>query len=112
MRCSKEDCYSITWSARANTFGPTSSPRALAVLRLMVSSYLVGFFKAKRRALHPNRLCKGLDDRPLPDPSRAGTAKDTHARDAGSDLLQKLQPLSAQAVLELHEAGDVTTRPS
>ena len=34
--------YSITTSARASNVGGTSRPRALAVLRLMTSSYLVG----------------------------------------------------------------------
>jgi len=37
-RCS----HSITSSARANSMGGTVRPSALAVLRLMISSYLVG----------------------------------------------------------------------
>ena len=34
--------YSITSSARASSVGGTSRPSALAVLRLMTSSYLLG----------------------------------------------------------------------
>ncbi len=34
--------YSITSSARASSVGGTSRPSAFAVLRLMISSYLVG----------------------------------------------------------------------
>jgi hypothetical protein len=36
------DAYSITSSARVSSVGETVRPRALAVLRLITSSYLVG----------------------------------------------------------------------
>jgi hypothetical protein len=39
---SKTAPYSMTSSARASSVGGTSSPSALAVLRLMTASYLVG----------------------------------------------------------------------
>ena len=41
-RCSQEQSYSITSSARASSAGGTSRPSAFAILRLMTSSYLVG----------------------------------------------------------------------
>ena len=40
--CSKQHLYSITSSARASSDGGTVRPSALAVLRLITSSYLVG----------------------------------------------------------------------
>src|SRR5438094_1590074 len=42
MHCSKIACYSITSSARASSVAGTSRPSALAILRLMISSNLVG----------------------------------------------------------------------
>jgi hypothetical protein len=38
MHRSKQQLYSITWSARANSVGGTSRPSALAVLKFTTSS--------------------------------------------------------------------------
>ena len=43
--------YSITSSARASSIGGTSRPSALAVLRLITSSYLVGAHRQVGRFL-------------------------------------------------------------
>jgi hypothetical protein len=48
---------------------------------------------------------------PLPDSARAGFANDRRADCAGRDLLEQLQPLSAQRVLELGETGGIAARP-
>jgi hypothetical protein len=56
-RCSKlSKLYSITSSARANSVGGTSRPSALAVLRLMASSYLVGACTGKSAAFSPFKM--------------------------------------------------------
>ena len=41
-RCARTSAYSITSSARASSIGGTSRPSALAVLRLMTNSNIVG----------------------------------------------------------------------
>src|SRR6516165_7531665 len=46
---------SITSSARARSVGGMSRPRALAVLRLMVSSYLVGAWTGRSAGFSPLR---------------------------------------------------------
>src|SRR5262249_52989962 len=46
----------ITWSARANMEGRTVRPRALAVLRLMASSYFVGCSTGRSAGLAPFRI--------------------------------------------------------
>src|SRR5262245_47108939 len=48
--------HSITSSARASRVGGTSRPRALAVLRLMASSYLVGFCTGRSAGFSPFRM--------------------------------------------------------
>src|SRR5262249_61097489 len=48
--------HSITSSARASTVEGMSSPSALAVLRLIVSSYLVGVWTGKSAAFSPLRM--------------------------------------------------------
>ena len=48
--------YSITSSARATRFGGISSPRALAVLRLIVSSNLDGCSTGKSAGLAPLKI--------------------------------------------------------
>jgi hypothetical protein len=58
MHCSKEcarvaKIYSITSSARASSVGGTSRPSALAVLRLITSSNLVGCTIGKSAGLVP-----------------------------------------------------------
>src|SRR5438128_8930466 len=45
--------YSITSSARASTVGGISRPSALAVLRLMTSSYLVGACTGRSAGFSP-----------------------------------------------------------
>src|SRR5215475_8070223 len=48
--------HSITSSARASSVGGTSRPSALAVLRLMISSNLVGYSTGKSAGLAPLRI--------------------------------------------------------
>jgi len=48
--------YSITSSARTSNVGGTSRPSALAVLRLMTSSYLVGACTGRSAGLAPLRM--------------------------------------------------------
>jgi hypothetical protein len=60
MHRSKDDvhglAYSITSSAVASSVGGTSRPRALAVLRLMTSSNLVGSWTGRSPAFSPRRM--------------------------------------------------------
>ncbi len=55
-RCSNTACYSITSSARASSGGGTSRPSALAVLRLIASSYLVGACTGRSAGFSPLRM--------------------------------------------------------
>jgi hypothetical protein len=55
MHRSKWHPYSITWSARTSTEAGTSWPSALAVLRLIVSSYFVGFGAGPDANVHQGR---------------------------------------------------------
>ena len=55
-RCSKEPGYSITSSARADKPGGTSMPSALAVVRLMTSSNLVGCSTGRSAGFAPFRI--------------------------------------------------------
>src|SRR5262245_3101965 len=48
--------YSITSSARASSIGGTSRPSALAVLRLMTSSYFVGACTGRSAGFSPFRI--------------------------------------------------------
>ena len=48
--------HSITSSARASSVGGTSRPSALAVLRLMTSSYLVGACTGRSAGFSPLRM--------------------------------------------------------
>src|SRR5262245_35859812 len=48
--------HSITSSARASSVGGTSRPRALAVLRLITSSYLVGAWTGRSAGFSPLRM--------------------------------------------------------
>src|SRR5262249_290028 len=48
--------HSITSSARASSVGGTSRPGALAVLRLITNSYLVGYCTGKSAGLSPLRM--------------------------------------------------------
>jgi hypothetical protein len=48
--------HSITSSARASTVGGISMPSALAVLRLMISSYLVGACTGRSAGFSPLRM--------------------------------------------------------
>jgi hypothetical protein len=48
--------YSITSSACGSTIGGTSMVRALAVLRLITSSYLVGFCAGRAEGFAPLRI--------------------------------------------------------
>jgi hypothetical protein len=56
MYCSKTAFYSITSSARCWKNKGTSMPSALAVLRLIVSSYLVGACTGRSAGLSPLRI--------------------------------------------------------
>ena len=48
--------HSITSSARARSVGGTSSPSALAALRLITSSYLVGAWTGRSAGFSPLRM--------------------------------------------------------
>jgi hypothetical protein len=52
----KLDAYSITSSARASTLAGMSRPSALAVLRLITSSYLVGACTGRSAGFSPLRM--------------------------------------------------------
>jgi hypothetical protein len=56
MQRSKKDRYSITSSARASNVGDTVRPSALAVLRLIASSYLVGACTGRSAGFSPLRM--------------------------------------------------------
>ena len=56
QRCGGCTPYSITSSARASSFGGTFRPSALAVLRLMTSSYLVGACTGRSAGFVPLRM--------------------------------------------------------
>src|SRR5262245_31799460 len=56
--------HSITSSARASSVAGTSRPRALAVLRLITSSYLVGCWKGRSPAFSPRRIRSTYDAAP------------------------------------------------
>jgi hypothetical protein len=56
MHRSTQHRYSITSSARASSVDGISMPSALAVLRLMTSSYLVGFCTGKSASFSPLRM--------------------------------------------------------
>src|SRR5215204_2873807 len=65
--------HSITSSARARSVGGMVRPRALAVLRLMTSSNLVGCSIGRSAGLAPLRIlstcvaaCRYMSDRPAP----------------------------------------------
>jgi hypothetical protein len=55
-RRTKDKPYSITSSARASSVGGTVRPSALAVLRLIISSYLVGSCTGRSRGFSPLRI--------------------------------------------------------
>src|SRR5215813_2817215 len=48
--------HSMTWVARASTDGGTSRPSALAVLRLIASSYFVGACSGRSAGFWPLRI--------------------------------------------------------
>ena len=66
MQCSKRRYYSITASASASNVGGTSMPSALAVLRLIASSYLVGACTGRSAGLSPLRIPQQLVTVTLP----------------------------------------------
>jgi hypothetical protein len=55
-RCSKLPLYSMTSSARASSCAGKSRPSALAVLRLMTSSYFVGACTGRSAGFAPRRM--------------------------------------------------------
>jgi hypothetical protein len=55
MHCSKERRYSIISSAAVNNLSGMVSPSALAVLRLMISSYFVGTCTGRSAGFSPLR---------------------------------------------------------
>jgi hypothetical protein len=56
MHRNKQHLYSITSSARASSDGGTSRLSPLAVLRLMISSYLVGACTGRSAGFSPLRM--------------------------------------------------------
>src|SRR5215217_8073045 len=57
----QNDLYSITSSARAIRGGGISKPSALAVLRLMTSSYLVGACTGRSAGFSPLRMRSNIE---------------------------------------------------
>ena len=63
---------------------------------------LAGVAHVDRAHLYSERRRHGLDGAELADPlGYGGIAKDRHARHAGRDLFEQLQPFPAHAVFEL-----------
>src|SRR5436305_309118 len=96
-------------NALAVTIRPPFEERAKAAIERSISS-------ASRTLIAltstPDGRRHGLDYGELADPgSDSRIPQDRRSRDTRSDLLEQLQPLSAQAVLELHKAGSVAARP-
>jgi hypothetical protein len=56
LRCGEERRYSITSSAVASSLSGTAKPSALAVLRLMTSSNLVGCSTGNSAGLAPRKM--------------------------------------------------------
>jgi len=56
QRDESEPSYSITSSARASSVGGTSRPRALALLRLMTMSKIVGWITGRSAGFSPLRM--------------------------------------------------------
>src|SRR5262249_49610942 len=56
VRLSVAALHSITSSARASSDGGTSTPSALAVLRLITSSYLIGAWTGRSAGFSPLRI--------------------------------------------------------
>src|SRR3954470_23953941 len=56
LRRSKQHSYSITSSARASSVDGTVMPSALAVLRLITNSYLVGACTGRSAGFSPLRM--------------------------------------------------------
>ena len=72
---------------------------------------LAGVADTNRAHLHPQRGCHGLDRAELTNSGRpAHIADDGNPRHVRRDLLDQLQPFTAETVLELHEAGGVAAR--
>jgi hypothetical protein len=66
-----------------------------------------------RAHIHSDRARHGLNDGELPDPGGyGGITKDRRPRHARRDLLEQLQPFSAQIVFELNKTGRVAAGPS
>src|SRR5262245_28056588 len=66
----------------------------------------------ERVYLHAERRGQGLNNAKLADSGWVrGIPQDRHSRHARRDLLQQLQPFSAQAVFVRHETGGVAARP-
>jgi hypothetical protein len=55
LPCSKQLCHSMTLSARASNAGGTVTPSALAVLRFITSSNLVGCSTGMSATLRPRK---------------------------------------------------------
>ena len=73
---------------------------------------LAGIAYIDRVYLYLQRLRRGPNGDELGNSSRVGSIpQDGCSPHARRDLLEKLQPFSAQPVLESHEAGSVATRP-
>src|SRR5215211_5851071 len=105
--------HSITSSARASSVGGISRPSALAVLRLMTSSYLVGACTGRSAIdLDTRQRRRSLDRRPLGDARARGRVEDdANPGDARRDLLERFQPLCADRGFEQQKAGRIAARP-
>ena len=72
---------------------------------------LAGVALVERADLHPERRRHGLNDTELGGAGGCvGIPQDRHSLHAGRDLLEQLQPFSADAVFEKHETGGVAAR--
>src|SRR5262245_32022174 len=67
---------------------------------------------ADRPHLHPERWGRSLDRAELARPRRyGGILKECHSLYAGRDLLEELQPFSADAVFIKHKTSSITAWP-
>src|SRR3954471_21501076 len=95
-------------NALAVTIRPPFGERAKAATARSISPGS----HADRVDLHPVRWRRGLNDAELAGAGRYGRiAKDGDARHVWRDLFEQLEPFSADAVFEVHEARRVAASP-
>src|SRR5262245_26803926 len=110
LRRKRDDQIPINqgWPARGHDQPAIREPREGRDGALDLAS--VAF--VERADLHPERGRHSLNNPELGGAGGyVGIAKDRDALHAGRDLLQQLQPFSADAIFEKHEPGGVAARP-